>query len=95
MRLRVVSKIIKMVKVVFSDNTNPGLDNFRYHTKTDFNNYFLSRIYEKTELENNSTTSKRVFLHEVRQPFSLQDSRSIKTINTINKILIIKCCLSL
>ena len=52
MRLRVVSKIIKMVKVVLSDNTNRGIDNFRSHTKTD---YFLTRIYEKTELEYNST----------------------------------------
>ena len=48
MRSRVISRIIK-AEVVLSDKTNRGLDNFRYHAKTEFNNYFITRIYTKKQ----------------------------------------------
>ena len=44
MRLSVTSRIVKAEVGVETDNANQGLDNSRYHTKTEFNNYFIIHI---------------------------------------------------
>ena len=43
MRLSVIPRIIK-AEVGVIDNANRGLDNSRYHAKTEFNNYFIIHI---------------------------------------------------
>ena len=56
MRLSMTSRIIKdeLKPKAEVDNTNRGLDNSRYHAKTESNNCFI--IYSKTRSKKQRTT---------------------------------------